>query len=182
MLMLLFFVVNSIITSFAQQTMGLFQNDNTSFNGYTLIAPFNSFETYLIDNCGFVVNKWENSTYQAGAWTYLLEDGSIMRTCRVQGNFMTGGSGGRLEQYDWDDNLVWSYDIADSTQQQHHDIEILPNGNILMLHALNNNKEPCITEEIRTGIKDPKIFMMNEKQVSTIIPPFCLSMASLKIY
>ena len=113
--------------------MGLFQNDNTSFNGYTLIAPFNSFETYLIDNCGFVVNKWENSTYQAGAWTYLLEDGSIMRTCRVQGNFMTGGSGGRLEQYDWDDNLVWSYDIADSTQQQHHDIEILPNGNILVL-------------------------------------------------
>ena len=127
-IILLFFLVNATFNSFGQQTMGLFQNDSTSFNGYTLIASLSSTETFLIDNCGFIVHQWSNSTHRPGASVYLLEDGSLMRTCRL-GN----GVGGRIEHYDWDDNLMWSYNILDSTQEQHHDIEVLPNGNILVL-------------------------------------------------
>lgn len=123
----------TITLGYSQQTVGVFVNDSTSFNGYTLIAPFNSNQTYLIDNCGFIVNEWNASSYWTGASVYLLEDGSLMRTCKVAGAFITGGSGGRLERYDWNDNLIWSYDVADSTQQQHHDIEVLSNGNILVL-------------------------------------------------
>lgn len=32
-----------------------------------------------------------------------------------------------------------------------------------MLHSIGNGKEPCIIEEIETGIKNPQIFVMNEK-------------------
>lgn len=119
---------------YSQQTVGLFQNDSTALNSYTLIAPLNSTQTYVIDNCGFVVNAWNNSAYEPAASVYLLEDGSIMRTCNIGDTTLsTGGSGGRLEQYDWDDNLIWSYNVSDGIERQHHDIAVLPNGNVLVL-------------------------------------------------
>lgn len=122
------------INAFAQRTVGIMQNDSSSFNGYTLIAPLNSTETYLIDNCGEVVNSWKNSTYRPGASVYLLDDGSIMRTGKLlTGQFVAGGSGGKIQRFDWNDNLIWDYTIDDSLYRAHHDINILPNGNVLIL-------------------------------------------------
>ena len=93
---------------FGQQTVGLFQNDSLSLNGYSLISNLNSTEVYLIDNCGQVVNLWTASSYQPGPVVYLLNDGSLMRTCKLtSGRFLVGGSGGRLERYDWNDSLIW---------------------------------------------------------------------------
>src|SRR5690606_24076113 len=46
-----------------------------------------------------------------------------------------GGTGGRIEKYDWDGNSIWSYNYSSSTMVQHHDIYPLPNGNILILAA-----------------------------------------------
>ena len=36
----------------AQQTVGLFQNGESSFDGYTLFGPLTQFQTFLIDNRG----------------------------------------------------------------------------------------------------------------------------------
>jgi hypothetical protein len=44
-----------------------------------------------------------------------------------------GGEGGRIEEYDWNGNLVWQLDYSTNNYMQHHDIRKLPNGNILML-------------------------------------------------
>lgn len=120
--------------SIQAQTVGLFKNDSTSFNGYTLIAPLGSNQTYLIDNCGFIVNEWSNSSYSPGASTYLLEDGSLLKTGNIQDTTLAaGGSGGILERFDWDDNLIWNYTLSDANQRLHHDIAVMPNGNILAL-------------------------------------------------
>ena len=56
-----------------------------------------------------------------------------MRTCFVKGALTGGGEGGRIEEYDWDGNLVWAFDYSTADYMSHHDIEPLPNGNILML-------------------------------------------------
>ena len=63
----------------------------------------------------------------------MLEDGSLLRVERlnVQG-FNSGGKGGRIKRMDWEGNTIWQYDLADGTQHQHHDVEVLPNGNILI--------------------------------------------------
>ena len=130
----LLILLSSLMQSYAQQTVGLFSNDSTSYNGYSLIAPLLSNEVYLINNCGEVVNEWTSSSYRPAASTYLLEDGSLVKTCNPQtGKFVVGGTGGRLEKYDWNDNLTWSFDYANDTHQLHHDIAPLPNGNILGL-------------------------------------------------
>ena len=57
-------------------------NTDESFNGYTLFSPINSTNTYLIDNCGYLINSW-TSSYTPGLSVYLLEDGSLLRTCKV---------------------------------------------------------------------------------------------------
>lgn len=116
-------------TAFSQ-TLGLFLNDSLSVNGYTLFS--NNKVTYLIDNCGFEVNRWE-SNYQSNSAIYLLENGNLLRSGRVSGSFSGGGIGGRIELFSWEGDLLWAYDYATADYHQHHDIEPMPNGNILIL-------------------------------------------------
>ena len=110
---------------FTQHTVGLFLNTIDSFDGYTLFAPFGTGTTYLIDNCGEKVHTWE-SNYVPNASCYLMEDGTLVRTGRQ-------GSSTTIEMIDWDGNLIWSHSIMQSHGRQHHDIEVLPDGNILII-------------------------------------------------
>jgi hypothetical protein len=129
-------IVFPFVQVFSQtRTMGLFINDTTNaFEGYTLFAPKQNTMTYLINNEGRKVHEWNASTYPPGQSVYLLENGNLLRTCMTQSQLGTGGGeGGRVEEYDWNDSLVWELDYSTSTYMQHHDIKRLPNGNIIML-------------------------------------------------
>lgn len=120
-----------VLISDAQQTVGLFTYEQSSQDGFLLFAPITSVNTYLIDKCGYQVHQW-TSSHTVGQSVYLLEDGTLLRPGKA-GNpvFTAGGNGGVIEKFDWDSNLLWSFDISDSLQCQHHDICPLPNGNVL---------------------------------------------------
>lgn len=117
------------------RTMGLITHDTSlSYKGYTLFAPKQNSMTYLINNEGRKMHEWKSSTYPPGQAVYLLENGHLLRACMIKSQLGTGGGeGGRIEEYDWDDNLVWWTNFSTSTYMQHHDIKKLPNGNIIML-------------------------------------------------
>lgn len=118
------------------RTVGLLRHESGSFQGYTLFAPMGSGDTYLIDNDGSAVHSW-SSAYPPGLSAYLLEDGSLLRTAATTRGpdavFGTGGAGGRVERISWHGTVAWTYDYADADHQLHHDIEVLPNGNVLMI-------------------------------------------------
>ncbi len=114
----------------AQQTVGLFQNSPEAYNGYTLFS--NNETTYLMDNCGDLVHTWQ-SDYPPGNSLYLLENGNLLRTARIPGDFTGGGIGGRIELFSWEGSLLWAYDHASFDYHHHHDIEPLPNGNFLLV-------------------------------------------------
>ena len=118
--------------SFAQQTVGAIENTASAWDGYTLFTPNTSRETYLINNCGQVVNQWMSS-FNPGLSAVLTEDGDLLRAARIASDFNGGGSGGRLERWSWDGVLEWSYDYSTDNYHQHHDFELMPNGNILIL-------------------------------------------------
>ena len=130
---LLIFIFFTQLQLVSAQTVGLFLNDSTAYNGYTLFAPGVSHNTYLIDNCGRVVNEWEASETNPGVSVYLLENGNLLRTGRISSSFNGGGSGGRLEMFNWEDDLLWRYDYTSTLFHQHHDVAYLPNGNILLI-------------------------------------------------
>ena len=90
---------------FAEQTVGLFLNDEASFNGYTLFAPIPSNVTYLINNEGKLVHSWDTGAVTRLS-VYLLENGDLLRTVFYAPDgdtrFAAAGAGGRLQQYAWD--------------------------------------------------------------------------------
>jgi hypothetical protein len=136
------------LTIVSQNTVGTILNTTNSYDGYTLFTK--NLETYLIDNCGRVVNQW-TSNFPPGNAVYLLEDGSLLKACKVNNtDIVFGGTGGRIEKYDWEGNLTWFYDYSSDQFLQHHDIFPMSNGNVLMLAAtvLTN------TEAIEAG-RDP---------------------------
>ncbi len=127
------------------QTVGLFLNTPKAYNGNTLFAPKHNTVTYLMDNQGCVVHQWK-SAYEPGQSAYLLPSGHLLRAgmLRVQGG-TGGGEGGRLEEYDWDGNLVWEFNHATRDYQLHHDIKPMPNGHILALKVERKSREEAIT-------------------------------------
>ena len=146
------------------QSVGTIQNTTESLNGYTLFSPTPSTEAFLIDNCGKVVNNW-TSSYQPGLATYLLNDGSLLRTCKLSNpTFTQGGSGGRIERYDWDGTLMWEFDFSTNLYCHHHDIEYLPNGNILILAV----EKKTVTESINAG-RNPNALIDGELWAEFIV-------------
>lgn len=116
--------------------MGTILNTGAAAPGYTLFAPLGSTTTYLIDLDGRIVNTWE-SAYRPGDAVYLLENGDLLRTGNVGGQPGTfgvaGGSGGIIERYDWEGNLLWKHEHVNAHIRQHHDAIELPNGNVLLI-------------------------------------------------
>ncbi len=105
--------------------------------GYTLFAPMRSTTTYLIDNTGQTVHTW-NSDYTPGLAVYLLPDGNLLRTASLPRKTSSpftgrGTNGGIIQEIDPGGDVVWEYRYASDSVKQHHDIEPLPNGNILLL-------------------------------------------------
>ncbi len=131
----------TLLSSRAQQSVGLFTNTAESFNGYTLFGPQDSKTTYLINNCGEKVHSW-TSEYYPGLSSYLLEDGALLRTGRIPG---MGGGSGIVEMFDWEGDVIWSHSVSGTHGRQHHDIELLPNGNILLI-VWDKRLQPEVTQ------------------------------------
>ena len=102
-------------------------------DGYTLISPIQETTTYLIDMDGKPVHTWK-SEYRPGQSVYLLNDGTLLRTCNTRNpNFREGGTGGKVQAMNWDGTVAWEYELSTETQNLHHDIAPLSNGNILVI-------------------------------------------------
>ncbi len=103
------------------------------FSGETLVSPMDESVTYLFDMNEAVVMTWHGAARPASK-AYLFSDDSILRPCVVQGGqFQGGGSGGRLQMIDASDSVIWDYTFSSYDYLQHHDVEPMPNGNVLMI-------------------------------------------------
>ncbi len=137
---------------------GLILCEGGVFDGYTLLSPLRSTTTYLIDMRGTVVHKWKGD-YVAGHAVYLLENGHLLKSARgpKDWGFHGGGLGGLIREFDWDGKLVWEFDYCDRGYCQHHDIEPLSNGNILILAW----ERKTAAEAIAAG-RDPELLAGGE--------------------
>jgi len=123
----------------SQNTVGTLTLESESLEGYNLFCPNNQSSVYLVDNCGRVINKWsDDSLAHPGTEQYLLNDGSLIRSkadlkvVSVSG-VGAGGAGGVIERKSWDNEILWQFVLQDSLRRQHHDFEVMPNGNILAI-------------------------------------------------
>ena len=149
------FIILNLILS--QNTVGLITNSENAFSGYTLFAPNNSKNTYIIDNDGLLINQW-TSEYVPGLSVYLLENGNLLRSSAIEStnNNQTGG----FELLTWDNVLIWKFYHG----RQHHDIEPLPNGNVLII--VNDVK--TFSEALDAG-RDPEKLLSNNIRSLSIL-------------
>jgi hypothetical protein len=142
-------VIAKIFGSFVN-IIGVFFNYIDSFNGYTLFGPEFSRNTYLINNSGDVVHTWE-SNYIQGLTVHLLENGNLMRTSYTFNPvFMAGGITGIIEMFDWFGIPIWEFEYSNGQHCLHHDFEVMPNGNLLLIaweyktveEAINAGRHP----------------------------------------
>ena len=143
----LFFFIFQFLNS-QTRTVGLISRDTVkSLKGYTLFSPIPSNATYLIDNEGNKIQTWV-SQYRPGQSVMLLQNGDLLRTATPGGQSTPlngGGAGGIVEKFDWNGNLIWTFNYYTSEYRSHHDIEILPNGNILLIVWVKKTTTETIT-------------------------------------
>ncbi len=118
---------------------------NDIYEGYTLFTPEYRRQTFLINNDKEIVKMWE-SNYAQSLGVYLLDNGDLLRTCakKINPQFPAGGFTGAIERFNWNGSLLWQYEYSDVNVCLHHDIEPLPNGNILMIAWEKKTAEECI--------------------------------------
>jgi hypothetical protein len=131
--------------TYGQNTVGLINYDAGNSDGYVLFSPMTATDTYLIDKCGEKVHEWNASTYRPALSSFLLTDGSLLRTGQLNNAYFNeGGSGGVIEQFDWNGNQLWNFSISDSVNCLHHDIKPLPNGNVLCIVWDSYSKQEAV--------------------------------------
>jgi hypothetical protein len=138
--------------------LGLSINDPRAFQGYTLLSPFDSPKTFLIDMQGKLVHTWE-SDCSVALFPMLLENGHLLRPGSIGMEsrvFGPGpGVGGRIQEFTWEGELVWDFKFYNAKQLPHHDFTRLPNGNVLLIvhdrktaeEALAAGRRPEMTGE-----------------------------------
>ena len=136
----------------APRPSGLLTHEEGTAAGYVLYSPLPSGTTYLLDTEGRAVHTWESD--YAPHSLYLLPNGNLLRPGRdpARQKFTAGGSMGLLQMFDWDGNLIWDWKISDDSRILHHDIEPLPNGNLLAI-----GWEEKTPEEARAAGRRPEL-------------------------
>ena len=128
----------------------------TVLDGYTLFTPQignpnADIETKLVvnnlngdgtcqDDCEDIIHTWVHENGPA-SMPYLIQgDEPGLENCilvypyRVPNPTMdSGGVGGGVQLVGWDGNVLWDFILSNEDYQHHHDVEPMPNGNILMI-------------------------------------------------
>jgi hypothetical protein len=135
----------------AQNTVGIIQQQPESvYEGYNLVFPHNQSNVFLLDNCGQIVHTWSGEiTDRPGNAVYLLENGNLVKCKRKSTSgpgspIWAGGAGETVEVLTWENELLHSFTLNDTSYRLHHDVEPLPNGNILMIAWESFDREAAI--------------------------------------
>jgi len=164
------------VESFVQPSGVIQYNPDKSYGGYQLFSGTGAANTtsYLIDMEGYVVHEWKRD-YVIALCDFLLPNGHLLAAqapwtlplppgvpstvkmkkqtwpiggtlTATNGLMVGGGHGGLIQEFDWDGNVVWEYELNDATHVQHHTITPSPwvDGNVLILGWEYKTNAECI--------------------------------------
>jgi len=135
---------------------------NDSYPGYNLYSIRALSTAELIDMEGNIINSWSFSTSEFWSNVELLPNGDLLvvgarppTEQETKDEYEGGNPKNRyLLRFDWKGNLLWK-----KTLPAHHDVELSPDGNILVL-SLNRKIIPEIHSE--TIVQDQMLVMLDQ--------------------
>ncbi|MBK7385121.1 MAG: aryl-sulfate sulfotransferase [Flavobacteriales bacterium] len=103
------------------------------FDGFALYNNQNQSTAYLINAAGQIAHSWSLPT-NANYAMALKPNGNIVRGAVNTGNVLTAAAvGGKIQEFTPSGQLVWEFVYSTSSYVTHHDICLMPNGNVLMI-------------------------------------------------
>ena len=115
-----------------------YQNDSLMEEDALILIASNGGKTIsLMNKQGEVIHNW-TSNMSLGNDFQLLPNGDILvmlkQTSNKLQNLTFGGYGGVVQIIGPNGEVKWSYDkFSNDTAMAHHDVEMLPNGNVLIM-------------------------------------------------
>lgn len=155
------FIFTAFVSAAQPNTVGtIIYNPETYSAGYTLVYPHNQPHARLLDACGEVVHMWTNdSLRRPGNSAYLTPMGNLVwahRPAAFLGDAIWAGGGGAvIEARSWENEVLWSYELNDSTGRLHHDFALTQSGTVLAiaweridsLEAIEAGRNPALLED-----------------------------------
>jgi hypothetical protein len=87
-----------------------------------------------MDKNANLIFQWPLGDRKIGNDVLLLNDGTLLASLKSDNpDFLFGGQGGIIEIIDKNGEALWNFNYSNSEHRSHHDIELLPNGNILAI-------------------------------------------------
>ena len=114
-----------------------FGNLFSQSDGMILISSSDSDQnifTSLVTNDYQIHHTWYHPSY-VHSTAYLGQDRTLIVPLIISDPIMPipSWAGGRFQKLDWEENVIWDFYYYDTLYNPHHDIEPLPNGNILVI-------------------------------------------------
>ena len=101
---------------------------------YILVNDAMSNHVYLMDKNANIVYEWPLGDRRIGNDVLLLEDGSLLAAIQADNpEIQFGGFGGKMQFIEKNGDILWDFTYSNSEHRSHHDLELLPNGNVIAI-------------------------------------------------
>jgi len=112
----------------------LLNNKSLVKEGYVLVNESADDRVYLMEkDSALIIHEWQLE-FGLGNDVELLSDGRLLASLGVETpDFSFGGFGGIIQLINPDSTVDWEFIYANQDHIIHHDVEMLPNGNILAI-------------------------------------------------
>ena len=108
-------------------------NSDLVYDGYILINDAGNDRVYLMDKTSSILHEWDLPT-GIGNDVELLADGRLVGIMKAEDpKIEYGGQGGKLQFVNPDSTVEYNFDYSTEEYITHHDVELLPNGNLLTI-------------------------------------------------
>lgn len=123
---------NSIDEVVISEKVEVYNSDGFE-DSYVLAVENGGTKSYLLNKEGFKVHEWNFDT-NLGNDLELMNDGKLVGMFKVTDpDISFGGFGGMIRIINTDNSTQWEYNFASENYLAHHDVELLPNGNVLFI-------------------------------------------------
>ncbi|MFC2147676.1 aryl-sulfate sulfotransferase [Bacteroidota bacterium] len=110
-----------------------FINPDLVYDGYLLVNDAFSNSAFLINKNGDILYRWPLGN-NIGNDIYLMSDSRLLAILEADTPLIKfGGKGGRIQFIKKDGTIDWNFDYSTEDYITHHDVELLPNGNVIAL-------------------------------------------------
>ena len=126
--------IDSLKTADGELGTVTFYNQDLIEDHYILVNDAAANSVYLMDKNADLIYNWPLADRKIGNDVLLLDDGTLLASLESDNpGFPFGGQGGIIQIIDKNGEALWNFDYSNTEHRSHHDVELLPNGNILAI-------------------------------------------------